>query len=573
MNDTLLKDAEFAVLDVETTGLSARNNRVIEIGIVKVKNLKITDRFNTLIDPDCDIPYFITQFTGISNHDVIGAPQFYEVASKIEEFIGDSVIAGHNLSFDDSFLRYEFIRNGVEPLSNNQVCTLKLARRMFPHLKSRSLGPLSEYLNIKNISSHRALSDAEATAKILIKLIKKLGEEEGINRLEELINYQTSVISGKSFLKIPKEMVEEVHSLPNTPGIYYFLNKKNEIIYIGKAKSLRDRVKSYFSSNANYKAKKIVKQAASLKTETTNSELTALLMEAETIKAINPKHNSQLKRYGNKYFIRINKENKFPKPEITNSFDFDGNDYFGLFISRRKSEAVLEIINKAFALRECEEKEFSKHRKCFLADIERCTAPCVKKEDESYFEELNNVYEFLYGRNQTVLNRLLHKMKEYSLKEKFEKAAEVKEIIDLILSQTHKSSLISEPVNSANVLFEISEHLTKDYVLMLEGKFYIKSYSVNKKNDFENALDDYYSGTIDMNKKPTEEDLEKMKISLNWLIKNRNKVRIFYLKEYNFKEELYSAVSANLSHPKKSGSVFNIRNLANQKLVPEENVF
>ena len=112
---TLLKEAEFSVLDVETTGLSARNNRVIEIGIVRVKNLKITDKYSTLINPGCDIPYFITQFTGISNSDVAYSPSFYDTAEEIEEFIGNSIISGHNLSFDAGFLGCEFARNGFEP--------------------------------------------------------------------------------------------------------------------------------------------------------------------------------------------------------------------------------------------------------------------------------------------------------------------------------------------------------------------------------------------------------------------------------------------------------------------------
>ena len=95
-----VEKAEFSVLDVETTGLSARNNRVIEIGIFKVKNLKIVDRYQTLINPGCRIPAFITQFTGIDNNDVYDEPFFSDVMSKIEEFIGNSVLSGHNLNFD-----------------------------------------------------------------------------------------------------------------------------------------------------------------------------------------------------------------------------------------------------------------------------------------------------------------------------------------------------------------------------------------------------------------------------------------------------------------------------------------
>jgi excinuclease UvrABC nuclease subunit len=341
------------------------------------------------------------------------------------------------------------------------------------------------------------------------------------------------------------------------------------VIYIGKAKSLKDRVRSYFASTAVGKPKKIVKQAAKIKTEITNSELTALLLEAESIKLINPRHNRQLKKYGNKYFIRINKSTKYPKAEIISNFDFDGNDYFGLFISRRKAEVVLDIIDKTFSLRECNDKEFRKGKKCFLADIERCTAPCVKNNDPDYFDELEKVYEFLSGGNQSALNRMLNKMKDYAAKEKYEKAAETKQVIDLILSQTHKSSLLAEPVNKANVLFEITEGINRDYMLLLEGKYFIKKNSLKGRDNFEDALDDYYSNTIKVDINPTEEDLEKMKISLNWLTKNRNKVGIFYLKDFGSKEDLFNAVSSNKSASKKSYRNFNLKRLAVSDTIEE----
>jgi DNA polymerase III subunit epsilon len=559
---TLLNETEFSVLDVETTGLSARNNRVIEIGIVKVKNLKIVDKYTTLINPGCDIPYFITQFTGISNSDVAYSPSFYDTAEEIEEFIGNSIVSGHNLSFDEGFLRNEFIRNGFEPLSNLNVCTLKLSRKIFPSLKSKSLGSVSEYLGVKNRDSHRALADAEATAQILIKIVRKLSKEKGIKTLQQLLEFESSMVAANQLIKLPKDVHDSLYSLPDAPGVYYFVNKKDEIIYIGKAKSLKDRVRSYFTATTAGKQKKIVKQAAKIKTEITNSELTALLLEAESIKLINPRHNRQLKKYGNKYFVRINKSNKYPKAEITTKFDFDGNDYFGLFISRRKAEVVHDIINKTFALRECDEKEFKKGRKCFLADIERCTAPCTKSNDPAYFDELEKVYEFLSGGNQSALNRMLNKMKEYADKEKYEKAAETKYVIDLILSQTHKSSLLSEPINKANVLFEVTEGINKDYILLLEGKYYIKKSSNSGKDSFEDAVEDYYSRTIQTDINPTEEDLEKMKISLNWLTKNRNKVKIFYLKEFSSKEELFNAISRNIPSSKKSFKNFNLKKFA-----------
>jgi len=542
--DIPLEKAAFSVVDVETTGLSANNNRVIEIALVKIENLMITDKLNYLINPQTYIPPFITSLTGISNDDVIGAPIFSDIVEEIISFTDKSILTAHNFPFDASFLNSEFMICGREFVNEHSCCTLKIARKIYPTLKSKSLTSVAQSLNLNNSNAHRALGDAEITAKVLLKMIKELQKKDSITTVGEFLSYQKG-IQESPLLSVKKELQEDFRALPNAPGIYYFTNRKDEIIYVGKAKSIRERVKTYFSPSAPRKAQKIVKQAARLKHIITNSELTALLTEAETIKILSPKHNSQLKKFGNKYFIRIMRTQSAPRIELTNQFDFDGNDYFGLFISRRKATEILEFVNKAFAIRECTDKEFKKGKTCFLYDIHRCTAPCVSAEQNitGHLNELEKVYDFLYGKNQFALDRLLNKMKEYSAKEKYEQAAEIKELVDFILDQTHKSSILAEPVNRANVLFEINSRFENDYVLLLEGKFYIKKYLHDHKDTFEQALDDYYNNTIQSDSNPTEEDLEKMKITLNWLVKNRNQVRVFYLKEYSSKAELFENIS------------------------------
>jgi DNA polymerase-3 subunit epsilon len=555
--DISLEKAAFSVVDVETTGLSANKNRVIEIALVKIENLKITDKLNYLINPQTYIPPFITSLTGISNDDIIGAPIFSEIVDEIISFTDNTILTAHNFSFDSSFLNTEFMISGREFINENSCCTLKIARKIYPTLKSKSLSSVAQSLNLKNTNAHRALGDAEITAKVLIKMIKELQKSDSIKTVGELLSYQKG-LNESPLLNVKKELQEDFRSLPNAPGIYYFTNRKDEIIYVGKAKSIRDRVKTYFSTSAPRKAHKIIKQAVRLKHIITNSELTALLTEAETIKILEPKHNAQLKKFGNKYFIRITKSHKAPLIELTNHFDFDGNDYFGLFISRKKAVEIIEFINKAFAVRECTDKEFKKGKTCFLFDIHRCMGPCVEVEEHKtkHADELEKVYEFLYGKNQFALDRLLNKMKDYSARQKYEQAAEIKELVDFILDQTHKSSILAEPVNRANILFEISSRFENDYVLMLEGKFYIKKYLHDKKDKFEQALDDYYSDTIKSDLNPTKEDLEKMKITLNWLVKNRNQVKVFYLKDYFSKEELFENIS--LSSGKVNGESENI---------------
>ncbi len=464
-----IDDAEFCVFDFETTGLSASNHKIIEIGMVKVSSSGIKDKFHTLVNPGRSVPYYISAFTGITTDDVFDAPYFEEVAQNVCSFMSGSIITAHNFSFDNAFLRKELIECGMERLTNPGLCTLRIARRLYPMLRSRSLSSVSRHLNLVNHNAHRALDDAEVTAKILIKMIKELKDSQGIKTVGDLLNFQFIPKQDERKIKVKQKLNNDVISLPHCPGVYYFLNSKNDIIYIGKAKSLRDRVRSYFSTSAPSKARKIIQQASRLKIEITNTELVALLSEAEMIKIINPKHNRQLKEYGNKYFLKIGSSEEYPSLSISSRFDFDGNDYFGLFITRAKAVTVLEIINKTFAIRECTDKEFQKKKVCFLAEIERCTAPCINDVSNTYREELEKVYEFLYGKNQFALNRLIYKMKDYSEKLKFEKAAEMKQVIDLLLAQTHKSSLLAEPVNAANVLIETDEGFGKDYILMLAG--------------------------------------------------------------------------------------------------------
>jgi excinuclease UvrABC nuclease subunit len=253
-----------------------------------------------------------------------------------------------------------------------------------------------------------------------------------------------------------------------------------------------------------------------------------------------------LKNYGSKYFISVNKIQGAPFLEITNKFDFDGNDYFGLYNSRRIAESILNFINKTFAIRQCNLKQYIKGKSCFLFDIQRCTAPCIGLEYNisKHNLEINEVYKFLFGENQNALNRLLNKMKYYSSLQEYEKAAEIKQLVDYLLNEISKTSLLSEPINKAKVLIEILSKHKNDFLLLLEGRVFIKNYIFDCKNYFEQALDDYFNNTIFTNSLPNEEDFEKLKVTLNWLIKNRNRVKLYYLRNYSSKEDLFKSIDS-----------------------------
>lgn len=544
ITDLPLDEAEFVVLDFETTGTSSRHARVIEVGIVRMKNGKIIDTYSSLINPGSQIPYQITLLTGISNEDVLNAPYFEDLVDEIEEFIGDGILAAHNLPFDHAFLNSEFKRAGKSLRDTTKFCTLKLARKIYPELPSKSLGKMVKFLKVKHVGVHRALGDATATAKILDKMLHKLEDEYHVEQVGQLLNF-VNLPKQRSYKILKKKLSDDYSSLPQSPGVYFFKNGKGEIVYVGKAKSLKDRVRNYFSSNAVRKAKKIVRAASRLSYEETNTELGALITESEMIKKHKPRLNSQLKKYGQSYFLKIHMNKQAPKISITSKFDFDGNDYFGPISNRFSASSLLEIINKSFMLRECTEKEFSKGKKCYLADIERCTAPCLEKKKQSaYFSEIDKVYDFLAGKNDSALDRLISKMKKASEAERFEEAAGFRDTINLLLSLIKKVAIMSEPINTADAFIEVTENGKKDYVLLREGQLFIKDYRLDPNLSFENAVDDYFDGTISLIRESGEKDLDRIKILLSWMSNNMEKTRTYYLKNYESAAELYSTITS-----------------------------
>ncbi len=547
LKDLHFDKGEYSVFDFETTGTSAKTDKVIEIGIVKILKGKIVDTFQSYINPGRQIPYYITTMTGITNADVENAPYFEEVYSSIKDFIGESILVAHNLNFDHSFLKHECLNAELEMIANPAICTLKLAKRLFPHFPSRSLGNLTRTLRIRHRNVHRGLGDATATAKILLHMFNLLKEEHDIESITDLVNFQ-NIPSGKQYKLIKKKLADDYAAIPDDPGIYFYKNAKEEIIYIGKAKSLKQRVSSYFLSHTPRKTREIVRKADRLGYQVTNTELTALLSEAELIKEMKPKLNTLLKKYSNNYFIRITNNHSFPSVEATTQFDFDENDFYGPYPNRETTTIIKNIIDRTFQLRECGDLEFAKSKRCYLADIARCYAPCAdNKILPVYKDELVKVCEFLSGQNQSAIDRLLNRMKDLSSQQKFEDAALVRDTINLIFKQLNKASILSEPINKANVLIEIMGSKKNDYLLLLEGKMFIKDFFADKDNSFDEALESYFNGAIQILKELTAKDLERLKISLSWLVKNKTRIKVHYLKDYNSLDMLAS----NLLFPKK----------------------
>ncbi len=180
-----LREARYTVLDLETTGGSPSADRILEVGAVRVEGGRLGDSFASLVNPGVPLPSLIVSLTGIREEMVAGAPSFLAVAEDLSRFIGDSVVVAHNLPFDLGFLNQELGRACGFILANPCLCTVRLGRRLLPQLPDRRLDTLADYFGFSFAARHRALGDAEVTARLLLKLLDLL-EEKGIVDLRGL---------------------------------------------------------------------------------------------------------------------------------------------------------------------------------------------------------------------------------------------------------------------------------------------------------------------------------------------------------------------------------------------------
>lgn len=186
--DAKLQDLRYAVVDVETTGVGAEVDRVIEVAVVPVVQGTIGDLHHWLVNPGRRIPPVVTRLTGIDSGMVRSAPRFAKVAGAVRRVLGGHLFVAHNAGFDWNFLQAEFARLGGPPMVGHRLCTVRLARVLLPRLRRHSLDHISAYLGIENPARHRAWGDALATARVLVRLVE-MAQSRGLTTLHSLLEY------------------------------------------------------------------------------------------------------------------------------------------------------------------------------------------------------------------------------------------------------------------------------------------------------------------------------------------------------------------------------------------------
>ena len=281
----------YAIVDIETTGGSAAYHKITEVAVIIHDGQKILEEWQSLINPERGIPAGITALTGISNEMVANAPKFYEVAKDIYQLLEKNIFVAHNVNFDYSFLKKEFHELGAT-LSFKKLCTVRLSRKIFPGLKSYSLGQLCDWLGIQIEDRHRAMGDAKATATLMERLVAN--DTKG--HISDFLKGNTQEAALPPHL--PKSVFDQ---LPEKTGVYYFHDQHGEVLYVGKAKDIKKRVRSHFSSSDVVYKQRMKDQIYDITYELCGDEMIAYLFESYEIKRLFPMYNRAQKFASAKY--------------------------------------------------------------------------------------------------------------------------------------------------------------------------------------------------------------------------------------------------------------------------------
>lgn len=541
-------DSTYLVVDLETTGPDTDKDRITDIACILVQSGEITHDYASLVNPHLFIPPYIARMTGISNEMAFRAPEASIILREAETFFPtkNGIFVAHNVKFDWTFLKTSFNREKIHLPAIPQLCTLKLAKRLLPSLLKKNVGALAKYFGIPMVNKHRAYEDAKATALILIELLEIAETDHQITDPQELLRFQNHLVKNVRKRSPGVLKTEEfANQAPNSPGVYYFRSAEDTILYVGKAKSLRNRLQSYFHTPelASPKTTDMIRQASKITWVETESELHALILESSEIKDIKPPFNVVDKRYKRYPFIKISIEDDYPRIFISYNIIDDNAEYYGPFRNAALVEEIIKMIDINFKLRKCEHNLVPdlSYKPCLQFQIERCNAPCALRETkEEYSKEIIKVRDFLSLFSDCMLKDLESKMQDFSEKLEFEKAGEIKDQILELKRVFYRQHNFPTTLNQNNIIVvspnDAQEKTIDIFFIRCGILVYHKIIGrlADKSDIYEKIQEIYYPEEKHV-QKFTNKEIEEIRIINSWIYKHKERNQLIYIND-NFEK-------------------------------------
>jgi DNA polymerase III subunit epsilon len=424
---TPLHEVTFCVVDLETTGAS-HQDRITEVGAVKMRAGERLGTFQTLVNPGAPIPAEITVLTGITETMVCRSPSIEEVLPTFLEFCGGAVLVGHNVRFDTGFLDRALLATERDRLGLRVIDTLALARRLLvDEVPNCRLDTLAARLRLPHRPSHRALDDALATADLLHALLERAGSL-GVLGLDDLVTLPT--IAGHP--QAPK--LKLTSSLPRATGVYVFRDRGGRILYVGKATDLRARVRSYFSSDRRRKVAPLLRETERIDHHVCPGPLEADVVELRLIREHRPRYNRQATNSARYVYLKLTLNERFPRLSVVRSTPADGGLYLGPLPSQRAATVVVEAIQQAVPIRRCTARSLTPAAgatttmPCTPAQLGVAACPCSGLTAPSDYADIVDVLRRgLSGEPDLLLEPLRLRMQRLAGQERFEEAVDVRD--------------------------------------------------------------------------------------------------------------------------------------------------
>jgi len=354
---------------------------------------------------------------------------------------------------------------------------------------------------------------------------------------------------------------EELKKLPAKPGVYLMHDDKDEIIYVGKAISLKNRVRQYFQSSRNKSSKieQMVSRIHRFEYIITDSELEALVLECNLIKEHRPRYNTMLKDDKSYPYIKVTVNEAFPRVMMTRNMKKDKSKYFGPYTSGLAVKDTLELIHKLYKIRTCNRnlpKDIGKERACLNYHIKQCNAPCQGcVTQEEYMESIHKIIDFLNGRYDEILKNLEKQMYEASACMEFEEAKEYRDLINSIKHISQKQKITSEEQEDRDIIAMASD--SEDAVIQVffvrGGKllgrehFHMRIGSQDEQGQILSGfVKQYYAGTPFIPKELfLQEHIEDMELLEEWLTAKRGQRVYLKVPQKGQKEKMVELARKN----------------------------
>ena len=354
---------------------------------------------------------------------------------------------------------------------------------------------------------------------------------------------------------------EELKKLPASPGVYIMHDKHDEIIYVGKAISLKNRVRQYFQSSRNKTAKieKMVSRIARFEYIITDSELEALVLECNLIKEYRPKYNTMLKDDKAYPYIKVTVEEPFPRILFSRTMKKDKNRYFGPYTSAGAVKDTIDLIHKLWKIRTCSRnlpKDMGKERPCLNYHIKQCSAPCQGFISEAdYRTSVEQAVEFLNGHYGPVLSMLKQKMMDASEEMDFEKAIEYRELLNSVKQVAQKQKITSQSMEDRDIIAMARDEedavvqvfFVRDGKLIGREHFHVSASTAEEDGQILGSfIKQFYAGTPFIPREIwTQQEFDEMELVGQWLTKRRGQGVKFVIPKKGQKERLVELAAKN----------------------------